>query len=327
MNVLVLSYFPLVLIFLAIATNSFSFCIFRFNKKIKKMSSMVYLSFVVLIDIFGLFTWNLDNFLQPDFDIRIESVNLITCRIFTFMQFFAVQSSPLLLCFVSIDRFISVSAKPGSCLSHLPFGTIKSAKIWSLLIIISIALINIHLIIFNGFYDSTNLMNNTLILQYNNTLYNLIMTEKITKFNINCYLYSVNFNITEIWNYVKILFQLIIPGTVMIFFNILLIYKIVLSKKTLKINSATAKSYYKKRKITFTLLSISFAYILMIFPGNIYFIFIYQLSDKFDALGAVFDLISFCNNTSVFFNCFVTNLEFRKVVLRFFKLHTCRNTK
>ena len=47
---LILAYFPFVIIFLGVVFNPISFLIFRFNKHLKKMSSMMILSFVVVVN-------------------------------------------------------------------------------------------------------------------------------------------------------------------------------------------------------------------------------------------------------------------------------------
>ena len=85
-----LSFIPIVIISLSCIGNLSAFLIFRLNKRMKKITSMVYLSFIVLIDILALLTWNLDHFLKPNFGFEIEDVNLFTCSFFTFIQFFSL---------------------------------------------------------------------------------------------------------------------------------------------------------------------------------------------------------------------------------------------
>ena len=318
-----LSFIPIVIITLALIGNLSSFLIFRFNKNMKKITSMVYLSFIVIIDIFALFTWNLDIFLKWYFDINIEDLNLFTCRFFSFLQFCSMQSSAFLMSLVSIDRYKSTSLISSSSGTRQSFGTIKSAIKWSFLICLSIAIINSHFLFLNGFYNSPVLRNQTVTSFINGTEVNLTLVTSFWEPGVNCYYYiSRNFRITnDFWNYVNLFFYCIIPGSFTVGFNILLIIKTTNYSKYTKMNPSLLKSFRKRKRITYTLLAISFASILMSFPATFYYSLIYyRISEKFiyaDDLADAVSFIMFFNNASVFFNCFITNYKFRKIVFNF----------
>ena len=59
---LVFACLPIVIIFIGLTGNIGAFLVFRLEKDLKKMSSMVILSFVVCTDTASLFTWNIDHF-------------------------------------------------------------------------------------------------------------------------------------------------------------------------------------------------------------------------------------------------------------------------
>ena len=325
-----ISLIPILIILLAIIGNLSSFFIFRFNQELKKITSMVYLSFIVIIDIFTLFTWNLDIFLRPYYGINIEDINLFTCRFFTFLQFFSQQSSAFLMSLVSIDRYKSTSLISTSSGTRQSFGTIKSAIKWSFLICLSIAIINSHFLFLNGFYNSPTLRNQTITSFINGTEVNVTLESAFMEPGVNCYYYvSRNFKITnDLWNYVNLFFYCLIPGGFTVIFNILLITKTTKYKNCTKMNSSLIKSLKRKQKTTFTLLAISFASILMSFPATVYYMLIYhRISKEFiyaNEIGAVLNFISFFNNASVFFNCFITNFKFRKIVLNFILRCNCQ---
>ena len=318
--------FPILIILFALISNLSAFLIFRLNKEMKKIPSMVYLSFIVIVDFIGLFTWNLDYFLDSYFQFLIEHVNLFTCRFFVFIQYFSEICSAFLMCLVSIDRYKSIIKMPGTKHEQFYFGTTKSAFVWSSLICISIALINSHFLFLNGFYNPPIHMNETISTFLNGTEINITMETQFKVPGVNCFFYvSKKFEITSIWKYVQFILYCVIPGGIAVVFNILLVVKTTNYKKYTKMNPSLLKCFKRKKRITFSLLVISFAFILMTFPATIYFDFIYDsMKDdmtKATNIGAVLNFISFANNSSVFFNCFITNLKFRKIVLNFIYRH------
>ncbi len=113
---------------------------------------MVIFSFICITDTLSLFTWNLDHFLKPNFNIYIETLNEPMCRIFTFLQYTSLQSSAILLSFACIDRYFTVIAIPGSFYQRLPFGTSKLTLIWCATILIALTLANCFLLVLPRHY-------------------------------------------------------------------------------------------------------------------------------------------------------------------------------
>ena len=299
----IISYFALIIILIAIIFNTITFLVFRFNSKMKKIPTMVILSFVCITDSLSLFTWNLDHFFEfhnlPD----IESLNIYTCKIFLFLQYFGLQSSAFLICFVSIDRYFTIISKPGSFISKLPFGTIKSSFIWSFLIIIFIACLNSILIIFDR----------------------VMKDEKL----INCYRFSNGFSVI-LWEKIHLCLYSILPFILMITFNVLLI------KKTLRldVNNTNKSSLKKTRNLTLSILIITICFILMSFPASFCFGFYldyFRSSQSLYNIAILIDYFSFLNHSTLFFNCILTNKRFReiiysnvKILLLLFCCHRCR---
>jgi hypothetical protein len=69
---IIIAYIPLFIIALGFLGNFASFIIFRLEKYLKSMPSMVYLSFCCLTDSFSLITWNLDHFLKVLISFKFE---------------------------------------------------------------------------------------------------------------------------------------------------------------------------------------------------------------------------------------------------------------
>lgn len=156
-----LAYSPFIVIFLAIIGNIPCFILLRTNKELKKMSCMMIFSFISIFDLLSLFTWNLDIYFSILYKFEYEPKSLVTCRLMMFLQYFGKQSSALLLSLISIDRYITIISKPGSCISKLPFGTPKYAFIWSSVITCLIFTLNAHILILNGYLDEIKYSNQT----------------------------------------------------------------------------------------------------------------------------------------------------------------------
>jgi hypothetical protein len=287
----IVSYISLLIILLAIIGNTISFIIFRFNAEMKKVPSMIILSFVCITDTASLFTWNFDKFTNENFGFLIENLNMHTCKFFLFLQFFSLQSSGFLLGFVCIDRYFTIIAYPGSFYKKLPFGTIKSATIWSTSIVFLIFLINSYLIILDRKPDDTL-----------NGIFEV------------CYELNNGFNIYVTWEKIHILLYSLIPSSLMIVFNILII------KKFTSIKDKFSSCKRKKTALTISLLSITSTFIIMTLPAALLYGFFSHLFKGIFLKNvlALIDYLSFLNRASLFINCFITNSNFRKIVFNFF---------
>ena len=145
------------------------------------------------------------------------------------------------LCF-NRQIFHNYIYKPGSLISKLPFGTLRSAFIWSVLIITFIASLNSVLIIF----DRVKKDENTII----------------------CYDFTNGFNVF-LWEKIHLCLYSVLPFILMITFNVLLI------KKTLRldVNNTNKSSFKKTRNLTLSILIITICFILMSFPASFLFSF------------------------------------------------------
>lgn len=311
--ILRMSFIPLVIIGLGLVFNTICFLIFRFTPEFRKMSSMVFLSFVCVCDTLSLFNWNIKHYTKPNFGFEIEYVNLFTCKVFTFGQYYLLQASGFLLCFVSIDRFITIRTTPGSFFSKLPFGSVKSAYAWAAGIMTVLFILNSHILILNGYYrDPVN--RNRTVTGPNGTY---IETYPYVNPKPICYRYRSGFRVYPTWDKVHMFFYSFIPGTIMAVFNILLIYTTLRPNKQ-AMSSADVKAAKKKRNLTVSLLVVTSAFIVLTFPSTIaygYFSdYLYTVPyGRF--LLELFDYFSFFNHVCMFFFTFITHQKFRNIVL------------
>ncbi|CAF1047721.1 unnamed protein product [Brachionus calyciflorus] len=308
-----LSYLPIGLIIVALIGNISCLLIFRLNKNFRNISSMVYLSFTAVFDTLSLFEWNLNLFLRPNFNLKLEYLNLFNCKFIIFIQFFSLQSSAILLSLMCIDRFMTIISKPGSIFTRLPFSTNKSAYVWSILTLIFIFMLNSHILIFNGNFMQNSIENVTKDEILNGIIVNDTKIEIFIRRKEKCFWYSPNFKFITIWNRVNLIVRNFIPFTLMLVFNTLLITMTLMSNKKGFIN----KSTIRKRRLTISILSITFAFILMTMPSSILHAFFYEkFAKKYYGVILIrsLDFVSFSFNSTLFLNCFITNRKFRNYI-------------
>jgi hypothetical protein len=288
------SYLAILIVGLGLIFNTITFLIFRFEKELKKMPSIAILSFVCISDTLSLFNWNLDHFLVR-FDISISKNSVSICKFFTFMQYTSLEISGLLLSLCSIDRYFTITNKPGSFMSKLPFGTLRTSVVWSISIIIFVFILDSYLLFANRLKD---------------------------KDKFECYTLENGFKIIETWEKVHLFIYSFIPFLIMTIFNLLLMKKTQLSKR-IGPSSVNKSNQANKKNLTYTLLTISTAFLIMTLPSTIMHGFFYYIINNGDIILNIFyllDNVAFFNHTTLFFNCLLSNLKFRNSVLNSFRL-------
>jgi hypothetical protein len=297
----IISYMALLNIVLALLGNTSSLLIFRLNKELKTMPSIAILSFVCISDTLSLLTWNLDEFTFPHFNFDIEYLSIYTCKIFQPLQYISMQSSAFLLSFCCIDRYFAVISKPGSfAATKLPLGSVRWSVVWSVCIILFITLANSFL--FLG--DRKKIINAT-IDSY-----------------VNCYEYENGFRIGIIWDKLHLCLYSLVPFVIMVIFNGLLVRKTLLLKANQhKYSTTHVSSHGKMRNLTFSLLFITFTFMVMTMPVSVIYSFFgdfFYSSNTLKIILTLLNYMSFLNRSSMFFNCYFSNKRFRKIVKNFF---------
>ena len=243
---LYLSYYAIFLIVLGTFCNIFTFLIMN-TKTLRKFSCMRILAALSLSDLIVLYQWNFNTFYEynlssPPLYKDIEELSLIGCRLISYLAFSSLQTSSWLLSLVSLDRLMVVYS------AWWKVNMSKTRRIDSLIImiIIFIFLINFHILFLNGYieYDSTT-----------------------STVNVVCYKNKhLKSYINPNWQRVHLLFYNAIPFTIMSVCNFFIIYNV---KYTNKIRLNSKKSFRKKRRITFTLVLVTFCFILLTLPSCI----------------------------------------------------------
>jgi hypothetical protein len=312
----IVSFIALVIIFIGLVGNITSFLIFRLNKEMKKMPSMIFLSFMCVTDTLSLFTWNLDHYLKPNFKFSIESLNIYTCNFFSFIQYFSLESSSWLLTWVSIDRYITILALPGSIAYKLPFGSIKSATVWSTIIIAFFAILNSFLL----FHDRKRIYINKIVKLENGSEFNTTV-----EIGFRCYELSKNdFKIYIVWQNVHLVFYELIPFILMLIFNCLLVRVtfFMFGKKSSKyhLNGHLAMRNKRMKNLTMSLIVLTLVFIILTLPATIlynYFYTYFQSTSTLKLIITLIDYFTYINHSLIFINCLISNLKFRNIFFKF----------
>ena len=314
-----IGYFPFINISLGLTGNIATVFILRLNHELKQQSSMVMFSFIAICDLISLFTWNLDTYFRMIYNFSYEIKYLSTCRLMVFLQYFGMESSGLLFSFISIDRYFTIVSRPGS---KLPFGTPKTSFIWSSIIVISMFVLNSHILFLNGFIDSTpKFKNETIQIKINESLINQTKLSLFYSDDINCYVYYPSFQFEVFWDRFKLVIYSIIPTIVMIIFNSLILIKTMhLGRQLNRNDERSIKAFKKKRRLTVSLIILTFLFPIMTLPNVIFYSFFYRFDPWMDKyLGGFTNNLTFFHHSVLFISLFLTNFYFRKAIFGVFR--------
>jgi hypothetical protein len=173
---------------------------------------------------------------------------------------------------LSVDRYFTISAMPGSWRSKLPFGTIKYATIWCCSIITFIVLLNLHVLIFMGYYTTTYTNES---FTENGTFSNLSASSGVEELVCFKGKYYSFYPLLDIINLVLYNF---VPFGLMLVFNFLLIQKTLsLNRRSMSTSASasnqkqTQSANRRKQRLTISLVIITFLFIVITLPSTILF--------------------------------------------------------
>ena len=81
--------------------------IFATCMRLQKNTTFIFLRFLSISDTVALYFWNLNHFLVPFFDIDLETVHYMSCKIVMYLQFASLQISAWILVSEQNIRFVS----------------------------------------------------------------------------------------------------------------------------------------------------------------------------------------------------------------------------
>ncbi|CAF2645199.1 unnamed protein product [Rotaria sp. Silwood2] len=261
-DALIVGYYSLTLIIVGTLFNIitlFILCRSKF-KSARARPTLHYMRTMAIFDILMLYGWNLDHYLKNIYQIRIVTSSLISCKIISFLSFFAPQSSAWLRVFVCLDRYLSLSR-----LHRTWFGQSKNVLIIIACILCILLLLNFHFFLFVCYY----------------------------KANGTITVYSWLYSVYPLWDNVNFAVYNCAPFIFMVIFNSGVIHHLIRLRRTTTIRN----SQIQHRSISITLVITTFLFLVMTVPSNVAFSF-FPSSDNtllwlFDCLVYSYHALSF----------------------------------
>jgi hypothetical protein len=135
MESLVIAYYPLVLVTIGTVLNLLTFIILCRSKfrNTRQKSTFHYMRAVAIFDILMLYGWNLDHYISDVHGFTIQRLSIPACRFFSFLNYFAPQTSAWLRVFISFHRYLALSR-----LHRTWFGHSKHVLIISIILIFTL---------------------------------------------------------------------------------------------------------------------------------------------------------------------------------------------
>ncbi len=238
MESIFIAHYFLFLVIIGTLLNSLTFitlCRSKFRNRAAK-PTFHYMRAIAIFDILMLYGWNLDHYLSNVHGFTLQNLSIPTCRLFSFLNYFAAQSSAWLRVFISLDRYLALSRMHQTWFSHSKNGLIVIATIIAVLL-----LLNFHFFLFACFYETNGTVN----------------------------VRSLFFPLYPLWDYVNLGVYNCAPFILMILFNSGVIYHLFQLRHTTTIRNLRIQH----RSISITLLIITFLFLIMTAPATIAFAF------------------------------------------------------
>ena len=270
----ILSYYTLFLIIIGTVCNLISFIVMN-RKQMQKYACMKYLSTLAISDMMILYQWNLNtffkyNFSKPPFYQDFEEMSLVSCRLIAFFAFFFLQLSSWLLSLVSFDRLMLVYSSKWKHVMHKP-NRIRLLIGCTVLIIL---LLNSHLLFLNGYVVKNDF--NYAALESIETdshwsghllFSNVSSYVSFPKEEVVCYKSKNDKNyIFPKWEKGHLLLYTVLPFTVMLVSNSLIIYNVLYAQK---VASKTKGGMKRKKRMAFMLVLLTFTFFVLTWPSVI----------------------------------------------------------
>lgn len=256
-----LRFYPILFIFIGTVGNSLSVYVVL-RSKLRRHSTFIYLAFLSIVDLIVLYTFCANFILHAWFNIDLQQVSLIACKIFSFSIYFFPQTSAWILTAVSIDRVFALTR-----------GIRKRHKIRSTYFILGaifliLFLINVQFFFYNNTYEFSNKFNNT---STTNIFYRIVDTDM----DINVVQCSSENNDSykefyeNIWVYIDAIVNVYLPFTLMFLCSTLIFHNVL---RTMN-NANNSNTRLVAKNLSTMLLSVNTMFVLLTGPIVLYLMF------------------------------------------------------
>ena len=199
-----------------------------------KRPAIHYMRAIAIFDIFMLYGWNLDHYLLGAHGYTLQTYTVASCKIASFLNYFAPQVCAWVRVAICLDRYLSLSR-----LHRTWFGQSKSILIIIASVVTIFAIINFHFFPFVCFKNATG---------------------KIIP-------HSNYYVVYPLWDYLNLALYNGVPFLLMSVLNSGVIYYLIRLRQT----STVQNSRIDHRSISITLVITTFLFLLMTTPATIAF--------------------------------------------------------
>lgn len=338
-----LRFYPILFICVGTAGNSLSVYVVL-RSKLRRNSTFIYLAFLSIIDLAVLYTFCVNFILHAWFNVDMQQVSLIACKIYSFSIYFFPQLSAWILTAVSIDRVFALTG-----------GVRKTRKIRQTYLILFVIflilfLLNVQFLFYENNYrnsltkqdiDGVNVLTLT-----NSSNYIYIFSSSIsfrivdTDMDINVVQCSLEYSdvyqkiYQDVWVYVDAIVNVYLPFTLMFVCSTIIFHSVL---RTMG-DAHNSNKRLVARNLSTMLLSINAMFVLLTGPIVFYLMFEkrtfsqsdHQCDTKFKAkhkmIKLFFIILMNANHTGNILVYCLTGTEFRTQLFYFLHLWGCRET-
>ena len=284
------TYYPLFVIIAGTLFNLFTLLILcrPVFRDTSKRPTIHYMRVIAVFDILILYGWNFDHYLQGAHGFRLQAYVIVSCKIVSFLNYFAAQVSAWVRVFICLDRYLSLSR-----LHKTWFGQSKSVLIIIASIVSIFFVLNVHILLFACY------------------------TKADGSIDTNSHLYAVY----PMWDFINLGVYNTVPFMLMSMFNSGVIYHLIHLRQT----STVQNSRIHHRSISVTLVITTCLFLLMTTPATISFAFFIDTTSY--TVLHLLDCILYTYHILSFPLYLLTFTEFRHESLRLLKLRPPRRVE
>ncbi len=232
----ILFIYPWIMIIIGTTSNILSFVVFT-RPKLKKSSTFFYLSCLCIVDLLTVYTFCINFISLYQFNIDIQLLNTVLCRVYSFLIYFLPQLSGWIVAAVSFDRVISITLSVSGNYTSIArrWNTPKIAARVVAIIFSVLFFLNMQFF----FYPNEYVFPENQTIEDINIIY--CSAENIPRYQ----------NFYVIWVNIDLFVNVLIPFTIMIGSSLIIIISLVNSTKNLnKTISQDSKKKTKQKKAT-----------------------------------------------------------------------------
>jgi hypothetical protein len=246
--------YPILFLFIGTIGNLLSVYVVL-RSKLRRHSTFIYLAFLSIVDLMVLYTFSINFILHAWFNIDLQHVSLLACKIYSFSIYFFPQTSAWILTAVSIDRVFALTRVIRKTRN------IRLTYFILLIIFLILFLLNIQFLFYNNTYKFPEEINSNIIYRIVDTDMDINVVQCSSE-NLDEYKEFYE----NIWVYIDAIVNVYLPFTLMFLCSTIIFLNVL---RTMN-NANNTNKRLVARSLSTMLLSINTMFVLLTGPIVIY---------------------------------------------------------